>query len=276
MPLAARAIQGGPLKHKPKLGQNFLVDPAARVAIADALGDVSTETVVEIGPGHGAITEILARRAKRLVAIELDRELAPRLRAQFAGRSSVEVIEADVLNVDLASLRDGDGKLAVVGNLPYYITSDILLRLFDFHAVISRAVVMVQREVADRVAATSGTRDYGLLSATTQLYARAERVLTLPPSAFQPPPEVHSTVLRLTMRPRFEELGIPTAPFIAFLKVSFAQKRKTLAKNLRNAGFEADRIRAALEAVAIPRLARAEEVDLERMAALWKNLKQEK
>jgi 16S rRNA (adenine1518-N6/adenine1519-N6)-dimethyltransferase len=263
------------LKHKPKLGQNFLVDPAACAAIADALGDVSGATVVEIGPGRGAITEILARRAKRLVAIELDRELAPRLRALFAGSRSVEVIEADVLAVDLAALRQGEERLAVVGNLPYYITSDILLRLFEFHAAISGAVVMVQREVADRVAATPGTRDYGLLSATAQLHARVERVLTLPPSAFRPAPEVHSTVLRLTMRPRFGELGIEPEPFIGFLKAGFAQKRKTLAKNLRAAGFDAARIGAALEAAGIPALARAEEIELERMAALWKNLGRE-
>jgi 16S rRNA (adenine1518-N6/adenine1519-N6)-dimethyltransferase len=245
------------------------------VAIADALGDVTAQTVVEIGPGHGAITEILARRAKRLVAVELDRELAPRLRAHFADCQSVEVMEADVLNVDLCSLREGDEKLAVVGNLPYYITSDILLRLFSYHAVISRGVVMVQREVADRVAATPGTRDYGLLSTTAQLYARVERVLTLPPGAFRPPPEVHSTVLRLTMRPRFAELEVEPEAFIGFLKASFAQKRKTLAKNLRAAGFDAPRIAPALEAAGISPLARAEEIELEQMAALWKNLTQE-
>ncbi len=265
----------GNSKHKPKLGQNFLVDPAACVAIADALGDVSAETVVEIGPGRGAMTGILARRAKRLVAIELDRELAPRLRGQFEGRPEVEVIEADVLTIDLASLRQSGERLAIVGNLPYYITSDILLRLFEYHAIISRAVVMVQREVADRIAAEPGTRDYGLLTATARLYARVDRVLTLPPGAFQPPPEVHSTVLRLTMRPRFEELGVEARAFIAFLKASFAQKRKTLAKNLRAAGFEGDRIGAAMEKAGVAPLARSEEIDLERMATLWKNLKQE-
>lgn len=261
------------LKHKPKLGQNFLVDPAACVAIADALGDLAGRTVVEIGPGGGAITEILIGRAGRLVAIELDRELAPRLRAQFAESPSVEVMEADVLTVDLAALRRGEEPLLVVGNLPYYITSDILLRLFEFHAAMSRAVVMVQREVADRVAAVPGTRDYGLLSATAQLYARVERVLTLPPDAFLPPPEVHSTVLRLTMRPRFEELGVEPEKFIGFLKQCFAQKRKTLGKNLRAAGFDAGRVAAAMEGAWIPPMARAEEIELERMAALWKGLK---
>jgi len=242
------------------------------MAIADALGDLAGRTVVEIGPGGGAITEVLSRRAGRLVAIELDRELAPLLRAQFADVPSVEVIEADVLTVDLAALRRGEERLLVVGNLPYYITSDILLRLFLFHAAISRAVVMVQREVADRVAAVPGTRDYGLLSATAQLYARVERVLTLPPSAFLPPPEVHSTVLRLTMRPRFAELGVAPEEFIAFLKQCFAQKRKTLGKNLRAAGFDAGRVAEALEVAGILPMARAEELGLEQMAALWKGM----
>jgi 16S rRNA (adenine1518-N6/adenine1519-N6)-dimethyltransferase len=173
-------------------------------------------------------------------------------------------------------LRQGDEKIAVVGNLPYYITSDILLRLFHFHEAISRAVVMVQREVADRVAAVPGTRDYGLLSATAQLYARVEKVRTLPPEAFEPPPEVHSTVLRLTMHPRFAELGVEAgsgSEFIGFLKAGFAQKRKTLGKNLRAAGFDASRVAMTMEMAAIPGMARAEEIELERMAWLWKELK---
>jgi 16S rRNA (adenine1518-N6/adenine1519-N6)-dimethyltransferase len=257
------------LKHKPKLGQNFLVDPAASMAIVQALGVISQQTVVEIGPGAGAITELLAARAKRLIAIELDRELAPRLREQFAAQPSVVVLEADVLTVDLEALRDGGEKLSVVGNLPYYITSDILLRLFRFHASVARAVIMVQREVADRVAAVPGTRDYGLLSATTQLYAKAERVLTLPPEAFMPPPDVHSTVLRLEMQPRFAELGVEAEPFLAFLKQCFAQKRKMLAKNLRAAGYESAVVVQAMETAGILSTARAEELGLEAMARLW-------
>jgi 16S rRNA (adenine1518-N6/adenine1519-N6)-dimethyltransferase len=257
------------LKRKPKLGQNFLADPAAALAIADPLGDLTNKTVVEIGPGAGAITEILATRARRLIAIELDHSLAAQLRAQFPG---IEVLEADILTVNLSALRKGEERLRVVGNLPYYITSPILSHLFEHHAAIETAVVMMQREVADRVASSPGSRDYGVLSATAQLYARIERVLDLPPSAFMPPPEVHSTVLRLTMRPRFAELGIAPEAFLAFLRQSFAQKRKTLAKNLRAAGFNPAAITQALEKSAIPANARAEEIDLERMAALWKNL----
>lgn len=257
------------MKHKPKLGQNFLIDPAACATIAGALGDVSRETVIEIGPGAGAITQILAQRARRLIAIELDRSLAAHLQEQFP---SIEVLQADILATDLTALRTADEKLRIVGNLPYYITSPILMHLFEHSDAIATAVVMMQREVANRVIAAPGSRDYGLLSATAQLYACVDRILELPPLAFMPPPEVHSTVLRLTMQPRFADLGIEANPFLAFLKQCFAQKRKTLGKNLRAAGFSPNRITLALEQSGIPSTARAEEIDLPRMAALWKHL----
>jgi len=170
-------------------------------------------------------------------------------------------------------LRMGEEKLAVVGNLPYYITSEILLRLFRFGGEVERAVVMVQREVADRLAAHPGTRDYGVLTVTAQMNARVEKLMTLPPGAFAPPPKVDSTVVRLTMAPRFEELGVEAEEFFKFVRACFAQKRKMLGKNLRNAGFKGERVQAALGAVAIPEQARAEEVSVEKLAALWRELK---
>jgi 16S rRNA (adenine1518-N6/adenine1519-N6)-dimethyltransferase len=266
---------------RPKLGQNFLVSPTAQTGIVDALGDLSHRTVVEVGPGRGAITQILARRARRLIAIELDRDLAPRLRAQFANQPNVEILQQDILTTDFRALRAEDtDKLLVVGNLPYYITSDILLHLFAAHQAIDCAVIMVQREVADRLAAHPGIRDYGLLSATTQLYARVENLFTLPPEAFSPPPQVHSTVLRLTMQPRFDELQLSatpdqpdhTAAFIQFLKIAFAQKRKMLAKNLRTAGHDAAKVTAAFEPCGISPQTRAEQLDLPQMACLFRCL----
>jgi 16S rRNA (adenine1518-N6/adenine1519-N6)-dimethyltransferase len=184
----------------------------------------------------------------------------------------VRVIEQDVLRIDLNALRTDDQKLTVVGNLPYYITSDILLHLFRHHTAIARAVIMVQREVADRIAAVPGTRDYGLLSATSQLYAQVERLMTLPPGAFSPPPDVHSTVLRLTMAPRFEELQIDADGFIAFLKKCFAQKRKTLVNNLRAAGWEPAQISKTLQECGIAPAARTEELALEATACLYRSL----
>lgn len=259
-------------KKKPKLGQNFLVSATAQAAIVDALGDVSARTVVEIGPGRGALTGILAARARRLVAVELDRELAARLQAESGARGNVEIRQEDVLKTDFAALRAGGERLMVVGNLPYYITSDILLRLFGCADDIERAVVMLQREVAERVAAQPGGREYGALSATAQVYARVEKLMTLPPGAFSPPPQVHSTVLRLTMAPRFRELGVEPEGFITFVRACFAQKRKMLAKNLRNAGYAAEAVSQALAASGVAATARAEEVDLERMAVVCKRL----
>lgn len=260
------------MKQKPKLGQNFLIDPAACAAIVDALGDVSNQTVVEIGPGAGAITQTLAQRASRLIAVELDSTLAARLREQFP---SVEVLQADILNIDLSSLRAGGEKLRVVGNLPYYITSPILQHICRHSDAIALAVLMMQREVANRVSAAPGSRDYGLLSAAVQLYSRVERILDLPPHAFMPPPEVHSTVLRLTMHRRFSELGIAPETFLSFLKQCFAQKRKTIAKNLRAAGFSPNHITPALAQTGVASTARAEELDLRHMAELWKALRRD-
>jgi 16S rRNA (adenine1518-N6/adenine1519-N6)-dimethyltransferase len=262
------------MKHKPKLGQNFLVDDTARHAIADALGDVSKRTVIEIGPGHGAITEILAGRANRLIALELDRSLAAELSFRFRDQPQVRIIESDVLKTDLRALVPDGETVDVIGNLPYYITSDILLRLFSAGAagLVSRSVLMMQREVAERVAAAPGVRDYGLLSATAQMNAEVEELFTLPPSAFSPPPEVYSTVVRLHFAPRFEELAVDSAGFDAFLKQSFAQKRKTLNNNLRAAGYSIEALAAAWPA-SMPQQARAEALALELMVELYRSLK---
>ena len=261
------------MTRKPKLGQNFLVDDAASHAIVDAVGAVTGRTVIEIGPGHGVITSILAGRCKRLIAIELDRALAAELCFRFREQPQVEIVEADVLKVDLGTLVPAGETADLVGNLPYYITSDILLRLFAAGArgVLARAVVMMQREVADRVAAEPGVRDYGLLSATAQMNTRVEKLFTLPPSAFSPPPDVYSTVLRLEFAPRFEELGVEAAGFDTFLRASFAQKRKTLANNLRAAGYSPAQLQAAWPAdVSVQ--ARAESIALEPMAKLYRAL----
>jgi 16S rRNA (adenine1518-N6/adenine1519-N6)-dimethyltransferase len=263
--------------HKAKLGQNFLVSTTASHAIVDALGDLSAATVLEIGAGKGALTRLLAHRASHLVAVELDPALAQRLKSEFADQAgtSVEILSQNILRVDLSRFR-GDrftaghpDRLIVVGNLPYYITADILLHLFAHHAAIERAVLMVQREVADRIVACPGTRAYGALSATTQMYARAERLFTLPPGAFSPPPEVHSTVFRLTMQPRFQELGVDHQGFLNLVRQVFAQKRKTLANNLRAAGYEATQVNSALTECQLDRLIRAEDLSLESMARLF-------
>jgi len=200
---------------------------------------------------------------------------------------NVEVLEADILKTDLASLIPLNETADVVGNLPYYITSDILLSLFatvrgkldpararigsNAPSAISRAVIMVQREVADRLAAQPGSREYGLLSATAQLHAHVETLFTLPPTAFSPPPEVHSTVLRLDFAPRFRQLGVDAAGFDTFLKACFAQKRKTLNNNLRAAGYSPASLQTVWPAD-IPAQARAESLTLDQTASLYRAL----
>ena len=260
---------------KSKLGQNFLHDEAAIQRIAAALGDCSGRTVVEIGPGKGAITRALASRAAHLLAIEVDPELIARLRAEFPPER-VTVVQRDVLDFDFAAAASAAGeRLPVVGNLPYYITSPILLKLAASHAALGRAVLMVQREVADRVTAAPGSRDYGLLSVTVQMYGPVEKLFTLPPSAFSPPPEVHSTVFRWRFAPRFAELGVEEAGFLAFLRQAFAQKRKTLANNLRAAGMTPAAVAAALSDAGIDPMIRAEALPVEALAALWRSIKKE-
>jgi 16S rRNA (adenine1518-N6/adenine1519-N6)-dimethyltransferase len=257
---------------KPKLGQNFLRDAQAIEKIAAALGDCSSRTVVEIGPGRGAVTQALASRAGQVVAVELDPELAAGLRVEFA-QERVTIVEQDVLGFDFAAASQAAGQpLMVVGNLPYYITSPILLTLAKSHASLERAVLMMQREVADRVAAVPGSRDYGLLSVTVQLYGPVDKLFTLPPNAFSPPPNVHSTVVRWHFAPRLAELRVDEAEFVRFLRAAFAQKRKTLANNLRAAGIAAPSIALAFERAGIAAQARAESLPVEALAALARNL----
>jgi 16S rRNA (adenine1518-N6/adenine1519-N6)-dimethyltransferase len=268
---------------KPKLGQHFLTDDAAAQRIVAALGDVSQGTVLEIGPGRGVLTTILAKRARRLIAIELDRVLAAQLRMKFALYPNVEVIEGDVLAVDFSTLfgpRPGASRpglvqapdpVPVVGNLPYYITSDILLRLFEARQCFSTIVIMVQKEVADRLAAAPGSTDYGLLSATAQLYGKVENLFTLPPGAFSPPPKVHSSVVRITMAPQVESLHVEEGGFINFLKLSFAQKRKTLWNNLR-VQYDEGVLKEALREAGVKPVVRAEALPLEKSAAIYRAL----
>jgi 16S rRNA (adenine1518-N6/adenine1519-N6)-dimethyltransferase len=270
-------------RKRPKLGQHYLADGHSAERIVNALGDISDKTVVEIGPGRGALTNTIAERARRVIAIELDRVLAAQLRMHFGRFENVEIIEGDILSIDFSTVlgpRPGMNrpgiihvpeKARLVGNLPYFITSDILLHLLQYHLYFEAIVIMVQEEVADRIAAKSGS-DYGLLSATVQLYAKVEKLFSLPPEAFNPPPKVHSAVLRLTINPQIDRLRVPEQEFIEFLKLSFGQKRKTLANNLKSR-FDSRLLAAALKKASLEPGVRAEAVSLEKMAALFRGMK---
>ena len=271
------------LGKKPKLGQHFLDDSAAAVRIVESLGDLLQSTVLEIGPGRAALTRLLTRRARRVIAVETDRVLAAQLRMHFSLAPNVEIIEGDILAIDFDSLfgpkpgstRPGmelaPQKVRVLGNLPYFITSDILLRLFKYRKYFDGMVLMVQKEVADRLAAKPGTSEYGLLSATAQLYSKVETLFTLTPGSFSPPPKVYSTVIRLEPTPRLEKLQVSEEEFIEFLKLAFAQKRKTLWNNLK-LRYKSDDLDRALTKAKIKPSVRAEALSLEASANIFREL----
>ena len=219
-----------PRKRRPQLGQHFLRDQSVCARIADAVVSSPDTPIIEIGPGHGALTEHLIERGVPLTAIEVDPELAKGLKDRFASRDRFSVIREDILCVDLPALITQSTRYQVViaGNLPYYITSPILRLVFGASDHISHAVFLIQKEVALRLIAQKNSRDYGYLSVLCQLHAEPELLFTVPPGAFQPPPEVTSAVVRLRMRRNVE---IPPR-FVDFLQHCFAHRRKKLLNNL--------------------------------------------
>ena len=265
----SRDRAGDPSLPRPRkrLGQHFLVDRRVLERIADALAPTSADTVVEIGPGRGALTDLLAARAGRVVAIELDRDLVPYLRERYAAAGNVEVIEHDVLDLALADAA-GTPDFLVAGNVPYYITTPIL-----FHALASprprRAVFLVQREVAERVAAQPGSKTYGALSVNVQAVATAELVARVPAGAFRPPPSVESAVLRVTPRadpvvpPPLEEL------YRRLVQDAFGLRRKQLRRVVRTvARVDADRADAMLALAGLDAELRPESLSPEEFARL--------
>ena len=259
---------------RPRLGQHFLTSENYRQRIVASLPHGADDLVLEIGPGRGAVTELLARRARRVVAIELDAELAKQLEEKLKDNAKVEIVRGDILTADLSALcrRDGFDKCVVFGNLPYYITSPILHHLFDQAAAIRALALLVQREVAERLTAQSGSRDYGYLTVLAQLHAEPRIVLNVPPGAFSPPPKVQSALVHFTMRPRFPAWSArERARFLEFVKSCFAQKRKNLFNNLRRT-YSHDAIKAAFDALGISPRRRAEELQLELLGSLFERL----
>lgn len=216
-----------------RFGQHFL-EPAWVARLITAVAPASDETFIEIGPGRGALTAPLAGRAGRVIAVELDRDLAATLTPRLP--QNVRLVQADFLEVDLRQLlRDERTPVRVVGNLPYNVASPILFRLLetsDDGRLLRDATLMVQREVADRIVAKPGGADFGAMSLQVQLLADAERVLSLPPGAFRPPPKVHSAVVQLRFRPPQVEVGSRDA-FERVVRGLFLQRRKTLANALK-------------------------------------------
>lgn len=237
-----------------KFGQHFLSDPKILSAIVDALAPTPSDIVVEVGPGRGSLTDILVDRAGRLIAVEIDRALAAQLREKYAERPSVEIVEADFLQTDLSELAGED--FLLIGNVPYYITTPIVFKALQ-PPIPTRSVFLVQREVAERMAAGEGTESYGALSVNVAVVANVEQVLTVPAGAFRPPPKVESAVVRLT--PRGEPL-VPLeslAPFRSFVQAAFGLRRKQMVRVLRTVrGVSAERAVELLQQVGIDPSAR--------------------
>ena len=249
-----------------RLGQHFLARKSILDHIASAACDSGVPLVIEIGPGKGALTDPLLALATKVVAIEVDPYLVHYLRQKFAdpiAEGRLILVEGDVLKTDLAAW----GPAVVAGNLPYYITSPILERLFQISGQWTRAVFLVQSEVADRLAASPGTRDFGYLSVQTQLFARPEILFPVSRTAFRPPPKVDSAVIRLEPRDAFSDLQIgDSSAFLRFASACFRQKRKTLRNNLAPV-YGHGRVDSLPEA----RL-RAEQMSLADLAALYRKL----
>ena len=257
-----------------KLGQHFLSAPGWQKRILDTLPRGANDLWIEIGPGHGEMTRLLAARSRRLIAIEADPRLAAGLeetvRAEPDEWPGVEIVSGDVLALDLAKL--AGGKFRVYGNLPYYITSPILHQLFGYANQIASIHVVMQLEVAARIVARPGRREYGYLSAACQFYTQPALALTIPPGAFRPPPKVTSALVHMALPGEGASLGITDqAKFLKFIQLCFAHKRKTLRNNLR--GIASDqRIHEALASCGLRSDARAEQLSLAHFAALYAEL----
>jgi 16S rRNA (adenine1518-N6/adenine1519-N6)-dimethyltransferase len=256
-----------------RFGQHFL-EPAWVHKLITVIQPDPSDTVLEIGSGRGAVTLALAPKVRRIVAVEIDRELAGDLAARHI--PSVHVVEGNFLDMDLdALLRDEVSPVRVIGNLPYNISSPILFRLLGNHRAgkrFSDATLMLQAEVANRVVSAPGGSDYGVLALQTALHADATRILTLPPGAFRPPPKVTSAVVSLRFRPPTVDAGMP-GEFERLVRGMFMQRRKTLLNALRPVtGLDGGRLRAALEAVGIDPDRRPETLRLDEAAALVRTL----
>lgn len=252
------------------LGQHFLTDAGWRERIANALRASAADVWLEIGAGHGEMTAVLARRSAKVIAIEVDPRLLQRLLGLAQNLPNVEVIRGDVLALDLARVI-GPRRVRVYGNLPYYITSPILHRLFEQADHLSALDVVVQLEVAARLAARPGRREYGYLSVLAQFYARPEILLRIPAGAFRPRPRVTSALMSLRIPGDRAHFGITDeADFLEFVKACFAQKRKTLLNNLRRMVGE-ERAHEALRRTGLRETARAEQLSLVELAALYQH-----
>jgi len=259
--------------HK-KFGQNFLINPVIFEEIIGAAEITKDNFVLEIGPGIGTMTQYLCESAREVVAVEIDKNLIPILQDTLSAYDNVEVINDDILKVDinkLATERNAGKPIKVVANLPYYITTPIIMGLFESHVPIDSITIMVQKEVADRMQEGPGSKEYGALSLAVQYYAHPEIVVNVPPSCFMPQPKVGSAVIRLT---RHEQSPVDVENeklMFQLIRASFNQRRKTLANGLNNfSGLNLNKevIQSCIEELGVPVTIRGEALSLEQFAKL--------
>lgn len=257
-----------------KYGQNFLIDSHVLEKIMDAAEIGKDDCVVEIGPGIGTMTQYLAERAGEVVAVEIDKNLIPILTETLADYKNVSIINEDILKVDLNRIveeKNGGRPVKIVANLPYYITTPIIMGLFENHVPVKSITVMVQKEVADRMQVGPGTKDYGALSLAVQYYAKPEIVAIVPPNCFIPRPNVASAVIRLTCHEKKPVEVKNEKGMFALIRASFNQRRKTLANSLSNAqnlSLTREQVTEALESMQLSPIIRGEALTLEQFAAL--------
>ena len=250
-----------------RLGQNFLIDEGIVQGIVEAADIQPGDRVLEIGPGIGTLTQGLAEAGAEVTAVELDKKLPAVLAKTLEGYEHVRVVQGDILKVDIPELM-GSGSFKVAANLPYYITTPILMALLEQRLPITRIVTMVQKEVAERMVAVPGNKTYGALSVAVQYYTEPEIVLDVPPRSFLPAPEVDSVVIACTIR---QEPAVKVQDEKAFFKVvraAFGQRRKTLHNALKSMGLDKEQVRAALESASVDGTRRGETLSLPEFAAI--------
>lgn len=261
-----------------KFGQNFLIDGHVLNKIIAAADITKEDFVLEIGPGIGTMTQYLSEAAGKVLAVEIDKMLIPILQDTLAGYGNVEILNEDILKVDIAALveeKNGGKPIKVVANLPYYITTPIIMGLLEQHVPVKSITVMVQKEVAQRMQAQPGSKDYGALSLAVQYYAEPYIVANVPPNCFMPRPKVGSAVIRLT---RHEVMPVETKNeklMFSIIRASFNQRRKTLANGLKNSEllhFSKEEIEAAITACGWPLTIRGEALNLQEFARLTDEL----
>ena len=257
-----------------KFGQNFLIDPHVLDKIVEAAEVTKDDFVLEIGPGIGTMTQYLCENARQVLAVEIDNNLIPILKETLAEYDNVEVLHGDILKQDIQAIADkyNDGKpIKVVANLPYYITTPIIMGLFESHVPLANVTVMVQKEVADRMKALPGTKEYGALSLAVQYYAKPYLAANVPPNCFMPRPNVGSAVIRLDCLDHTPVEVKDERLMFRLIRASFNQRRKTLQNGLTNSGeldFSKEEIGKAIEAAGLSPTIRGEKLGLEEFAKL--------